>query len=76
MRLENKTTIVTGTSSGIGRAIAIGFAAEGAGVAVADINLGAAEKTAARIQADGGRAIAENAFRAYPWGGLPNRRKW
>ncbi|MEX2502104.1 MAG: SDR family oxidoreductase [Trueperaceae bacterium] len=37
MRLENKTAIVTGASSGIGRAIAIKFAQEGAHVVVADV---------------------------------------
>ena len=38
MLLENHTAVVTGSGSGIGRAIAIGYAREGAQVAVLDIN--------------------------------------
>lgn len=37
MRLARKTAIVTGASSGIGRAIALRFAAEGANVVIADV---------------------------------------
>lgn len=37
MRLENKVTIVTGSSSGIGRAIALHYANEGAKVVCADL---------------------------------------
>ncbi len=58
MRLKDKIAIVTGAGSGIGRAIANGFAAEGARVAAADINLPAAQKTADEIRAAGGEAIA------------------
>jgi NAD(P)-dependent dehydrogenase (short-subunit alcohol dehydrogenase family) len=47
MRLANKVAIVTGAGSGIGRAIALGFAAEGASVIAADIRLDAAQDTAA-----------------------------
>ncbi len=53
MRLKDKIAIVTGAGSGIGRAIAKGFAAEGARVATADINLPAAQKTADEIRAAG-----------------------
>ena len=42
MQLENKVAIVTGAGSGIGRAIAIGLAAEGAAVVVSDVNAEAA----------------------------------
>ncbi len=58
MRLAGKNAIVAGAGSGIGRAIAIGYAAEGASVVVADIKLPTAQKTAAEIAARGGRAIA------------------
>ena len=54
--LQNHIAAVTGAGSGIGRAIALGFAREGAAVAVLDINGEAATKTAAEIGAAGGRA--------------------
>ncbi|HTJ02768.1 MAG TPA: SDR family NAD(P)-dependent oxidoreductase [Methylovirgula sp.] len=58
MRLSNKVAIVTGSGSGMGRAIAIEFAKQGAAVVAADINLDGAAETAARIQAISGRAAA------------------
>ena len=58
MRLKDKVAIVTGGGSGIGRAAALRFAAEGAAVAVADVNEAAARDTQARIASAGGRAIA------------------
>ncbi len=45
-RLEGKAAFITGAGAGIGRATAILFAREGVRVAVADINLAAAEETA------------------------------
>lgn len=45
-RLEGKAAFITGAGAGIGRATAILFAREGARVAVADINIAAAEETA------------------------------
>ena len=57
MRLANKTAIVTGGGSGIGEAICIAFAREGAAVAVADRNLKGAETVVSKIEAAGGRAI-------------------
>lgn len=57
-RLANKVTVVTGAGSGLGRASALRFAAEGAAVAVVDLNADAARATAAAVTADGGRAWA------------------
>ena len=45
--LAGKTSIVTGAGGGIGQAICLTFAAAGAKVACLDIDLAAAEKTAA-----------------------------
>jgi len=56
MKLEGKSAIVTGAASGIGREIARAFAREGAKVAIADLNLDAANSTAAEIRATGGQA--------------------
>ncbi len=57
-RFDNKTVIVTGGGGGIGGATCRRFAGEGASVAVFDLNLDAAEKVAAGIRAEGGRARA------------------
>ncbi len=57
-RLKDKVAIVTGAAQGIGLAIAERLASEGAQVALADIQLEAAEQSAARICATGARAIA------------------
>lgn len=52
-RLEGHRALVTGAGQGIGRAIALAFAREGASVAVADIQADAVETTAAEITALG-----------------------
>jgi 3-oxoacyl-[acyl-carrier protein] reductase len=56
--LQNQIAIITGAGSGMGRAMALSFANEGATVAVADINVDAAAETVKLIQAKNGMAIA------------------
>jgi len=56
--LQGHVAVVTGGGSGIGEAIAIGYAREGAAVAVLDVNGDAAVRIAAAIEANGGKAIA------------------
>ena len=57
-RLRGKAAIVTGGGAGIGKAISSLFAREKARVAVADIDLGAAQATASEIAENGGSALA------------------
>ncbi|WP_316829645.1 glucose 1-dehydrogenase [Pedobacter aquatilis] len=59
--LENKVAVVSGAGSGIGRAIAITYASEGAKVVVADINEEHANETVKLIKSKGGDAIAVKA---------------
>ncbi len=54
--LQNHIAVITGAGSGIGRAIAAGFAREGATVAALDIDGATAAKTAADIKSAGGKA--------------------
>ena len=49
MRLQGKSALITGSARGIGRGFAEAYVREGATVAIADINLEAAEKTASEI---------------------------
>ncbi|QKC87534.1 L-iditol 2-dehydrogenase [Mesorhizobium sp. NZP2234] len=49
MRLKDKSALITGSARGIGRAFAEAYVREGATVAIADINLEAARKSAAEI---------------------------
>jgi len=58
MKLKDKVALVTGAGSGIGRAIALAFAREGAKVVVNDIEEKRAVQTAADIRAQGGEAFA------------------
>jgi meso-butanediol dehydrogenase/(S,S)-butanediol dehydrogenase/diacetyl reductase len=58
MRFKDQGALVTGGGSGIGREVANAFAAEAAHVAVADVDLKTAERTAEAIRKDGGSAHA------------------
>jgi short chain dehydrogenase len=57
----NKLVVVTGAGSGIGRATALGFAANGARIVTADLDLAAAESVSELIAARGGTAHARQA---------------
>ena len=61
MELENKVAIVTGAGGGIGRAIAIRLAKEGAALSVNDISLESLNKVAEEIKAMRCRVIAVKA---------------
>jgi 3-oxoacyl-[acyl-carrier protein] reductase len=58
MRLQDRVAIVTGAARGIGRAIALGYAREGAHVVIADIDDLAAKRAAEEVRALGRRALA------------------
>jgi NAD(P)-dependent dehydrogenase (short-subunit alcohol dehydrogenase family) len=55
--LKNKVALVTGASSGIGRAVALAWAREGARMVVSDVNVAGGEETAAMVRAQGGDAL-------------------
>jgi 2-hydroxycyclohexanecarboxyl-CoA dehydrogenase len=57
-RLNGKVAIVTGAAQGIGKAIVSRLAAEGAKVALADVQLDSAEESAAEIRSNGAQAVA------------------
>jgi len=56
--MSERTVVVTGGGSGMGRAIAERLARDGLAVAIVDLNADAAESVAKEIESDGGRAIA------------------
>jgi NAD(P)-dependent dehydrogenase (short-subunit alcohol dehydrogenase family) len=56
-RFDGRVALVTGAASGMGRAIALALAGEGAAVVVADVAVEGGEQTAAAIADKGGRAV-------------------
>jgi NAD(P)-dependent dehydrogenase (short-subunit alcohol dehydrogenase family) len=64
--LENKVAIITGAGSGIGRAIAFLYAAEGAKVVASDIDEAGGQETVTVITANGGEAVFIKADTAKP----------
>ena len=61
MSLAGKIALVTGSAQGIGRDIALALAADGADVAICDVNIDAARTTAADIEAKGRKSLAVKA---------------
>jgi 3-oxoacyl-[acyl-carrier protein] reductase len=58
LKLDGKTAIVTGAAQGIGREIALNLAQEGANIAIVDVNLEQAEKTAQEFSSLGRETMA------------------
>lgn len=56
--VPQRTVLITGAAGGLGRAFALGFAAQGDRVVVADVNVGGARETVALVEAAGGTALA------------------
>ena len=56
-RFKGKVAMVTGAASGIGRATALGFAVEGADIAICDINLAGLESLKAEVTALGRKCV-------------------
>jgi 3-hydroxybutyrate dehydrogenase len=57
-RFDKQVGVITGAASGIGREIALRYAAEGGTPVIADLNLDAAKATAEEIESKGGNAFA------------------
>ncbi len=58
-RLQDRSVVITGAGSGIGRATALLFGSEGARLVLADINTDAVAATAQLVEAAGGTAVAQ-----------------
>ena len=66
--LEGKSSVVTGSGRGLGRAYAMAMAREGARVVVNDSDVEEAERTVVDIKAEGGSAVA-NGDNIADWAG-------
>src|SRR6476620_6424872 len=64
--LENKVAIITGAGSGIGKAISLLYAAEGAKIVVSDIDEKGGNETVSEIRAKGGEAFFVKADTSKP----------
>lgn len=58
MKLKDKVAVITGAGSGLGRAMALRFAAEGARIVIAELNEATAEQTLREVQAAGAESFA------------------
>lgn len=56
-RLSGRVAVITGSASGIGRKVALRLAAEGAAVAIADLDEGKCRAVVAEVETEGGRAL-------------------
>ena len=61
MLLQNRVAVITGSASGMGKAMALRFAQEGCDIVVTDLNLAGAEKVAEEIKSGGRKAVAVQA---------------
>ncbi|HEY0939760.1 MAG TPA: SDR family oxidoreductase [Steroidobacter sp.] len=57
-KLAGKVALVSGSGRGIGQAVALKLASEGASVVINDLDAGPAQETVAQIEAAGGKAVA------------------
>lgn len=69
MRLDGKVSFVTGGARGIGKQIAIALAEAGSDVAIVDVDIEEAEKTAAGIAKENGSEDHRHKDRCYKAGG-------